>query len=424
MLKHILRRTSKLGLRILGIPMADSQSVTVFVLVGVGSDCEDKKINGISHFLEHLMFKGTKKRPSAFLISSELDGMGAEYNAFTSNYYTGYYIKAEKIYLDKMLDVVSDMLFNSLYPQEEIERERNVIFGEIDMYEDMPNRHVEDVFAELLYKDQPPGLPVTGTKKSLKSINQNDIINYVKNNYGAQNTVLVLSGKINERDLNLAEKYFENLKRKKVTEQKIIQEIQKFPAIKFLRKKTDQTHFMLGVRAFSIKDKRRYAISVLSAILGGNMSSRLFIKVREREGLGYYIHSNLDLRPEYGFLAFNAGVHSDKVLRAVEIIINELKDIKKNGVSADELKRAKNYIEGKTLVGLDTSDSVASFYALEELIFNKAKSPQEYLSQIKKVSLKNIKDLAEEIFIQEKLNVALIGPSINTSGLYKILKNI
>ncbi len=422
--EHILKRISKSGLRILGIPMVDSQSITVLVLVGVGSDYENKKINGASHFLEHLMFKGTKKRPSAFLISSELDQMGAEYNAFTSNYYTGYYIKAEKNHLGKMLDVVSDMLFCSLYSKEEIERERGVIFGEIDMYEDMPNHHVEDVFMELLYKDQPPGLPVTGTKKSLKNISQKDIINYVKNNYGAQNAVLVLSGKINDKDLLLAEKYFENLKRKKVAEQKTPKEIQKSPAIKFLHKKTDQTHFVLGVRAFSVKDKRRYAMSVLSIILGGNMSSRLFIKVREREGLGYYIHSNLDLRPKYGFLAFNAGVHNDKVLRAVDIIINELNDIKKNGVSVDELKRAKNYIEGKTLVNLDTSDALANFYASEELIFNKSDSPQEYLSRIKKVSPKNVKDLAEEIFVQEKLNLALIGPDIDRSGLYKILKKI
>ena len=174
--EYILKRISKSGLRILGVPMADSQSITVLVLVGVGSDYEDKKINGASHFLEHLMFKGTKKRPSAFLISSELDQMGAEYNAFTSNYYTGYYIKAEKNHLNKMLDVVSDMLFNSVYSKEEIERERGVISGEIDMYEDMPNHHVEDVFMELLYKDQPPGLPVTGTKESLKNISQKDII--------------------------------------------------------------------------------------------------------------------------------------------------------------------------------------------------------------------------------------------------------
>ncbi|KKR09977.1 MAG: M16 family peptidase [Parcubacteria group bacterium GW2011_GWA2_39_18] len=424
MSKYILRRISKSGLRILGVPLADSQSTTVLVLVGVGSDYENKKINGASHFLEHLMFKGTKKRPSAFLISSELDDMGAEYNAFTSNYYTGYYIKAEKNYLSKMLDVVSDMLFNSLYSKEEIERERGVIFGEIDMYEDMPNHHVEDVFTELLYKDQPPGLPVTGTKKSLKNISQRDIVNYVKDNYGAQNTVLVLSGRIRDEDLKLAEKYFEDLKRKKITEQKIPREIQKSPAIKFLRKKTDQTHFMLGSRAFSVKDKRRHIASVLSVILGGNMSSRLFIKIREREGLGYYIHSNLDLRPKYGFLAFNGGVHNDKILRAVDIIINELKDIKRNGANAEELERAKNYIEGKMLVGLDTSDALANFYASEELIFNKSDSPRECLKQVKKVSLKDVKNLAEEIFVKERLNLALIGPDIDHAGLYKILEKI
>lgn len=422
--RKIIRYRAPSGLRVLGIPLEHTQTMTIMVSVGVGSNYETKKINGISHFLEHMMFKGTASCPTALALASRLDALGATYNAFTDNEATSYYVKTETKNFDAALEIVADMLLHSLYAQEEIDRERGVILGEINMYEDIPQRHVEDIFVELLYKNQPQGRNIAGTKESVKTIGRQDILQYIKKHYRADNTVVAIAGHITSQEVGQVARAFAELEKKKTIKTLPPKELQRSPAMKWKEKKTDQTHLVLGVRAFSLHDKRRYALRVLATILGGTMSSRLFIKVREREGLGYYISSSAQLHSQYGFFSTSAGVDTARLARAVEIIVQEYRDLKLKGVSKEELVRAKKYIEGNVLVNLETSDAFAHLYAHEELLEGNIETPDQYIRKIQKVSLRDVQNVARDIFLSKNINLALIGPEYSQAKLYNILKKL
>ena len=281
------------GLRIITVPNKNSQSATVMVLVGVGSKYERKQESGISHFVEHLFFKGTQKRPTAKDIAQDLDKIGGSYNAFTSKEWTGYFAKVDKSHFNLALDWVSDIFLNSRLPAKEIEKERGVIIEEINMTLDAPMRYVGDLWEELLYGNQPAGWQIIGSKENILNLKRADFINYINEHYSSRNTVVAVAGNFPQKDIiKIVGKYFKNIGEDKPKEKIKTIERQAKPETLLYYKPTDQSHLCLGARGFDMFSEKRFAQELLAIILGGNMSSRLFLEVREKKGLAYYIHTN------------------------------------------------------------------------------------------------------------------------------------
>jgi len=407
----VKKTTLENGLRIITVPNKGSLTTTVLILVEAGSKYETKEINGISHFLEHMCFKGTERRPKSIDITSELDGIGASYNAFTSMEYTGYYAKARTEHFDKILDVVSDIYLNQLFRPEEIDKERGVIVEEINMYEDLPMRRVQELFTSLLYGDQPAGWDITGKKEVVNSLKRDDFVNYRSQHYLAQSSVVIVAGDFEENEaIEKIKKTFSLIKTgEKRSKQKTIEDQSK-PEVLIKSKKTDQSHLIVGVRTYNVLDPRRYALEILSEIIGGGMSSRLFQKIREEMGAAYYIRSESDLYTDHGFLAASAGVEHGKINQVIETIINEFKRISEESVSEKELTTAKEHLAGNLVMGLETSDEIAAFYGSQEILTKKILNLEEVLKNIQAVSSEQIKEIAQDIFQNKKVNLAVIGP--------------
>lgn len=417
--KHILKN----GLRIITAPMKDTQTATVVVMVGVGSRYEKDSEAGLSHFIEHMFFKGTKKRPTTLDISEELDSVGGEFNAFTSKDVTLYYAKADSKHVGTALDVIADMYLNSKIEAEEIEKEKGTILQEISMREDSPMGNVGDIFEKLLYKDSNLGRHIVGDKKTVSSFKRKNFIDYVNRFYVANDTVVCVAGKFNEKEILLkVKKYFSGMKRGKKPPLKRVVENQKRPDVEIKFKKTDQTHFILGNRAYAENHKDKYALALLSIILGGNMSSRLFIEVREKKGLAYYVRTSLDTYQDCGYIATQAGVEHKKLALAVKTILQEYKKIATEKVSGKELQNAKEYIKGKSIMGLESSDEVATFFVDQEIRRKKILTIEEIFRRIDKVTVSDILRVAKDIFQVNKLNLALIGPHKNQKELEKMMK--
>src|SRR3989338_7386339 len=415
----------KNGLRVVAVPMKNAKSVTVLVLVGTGSKYETKDINGISHFLEHMFFKGTKKRPTTLKISETLDMIGGQYNAFTSKETTGFWAKVDTKHTDVALDWISDMFLNAKFETEEIDREKGVVIEELNMYLDTPTSYVSELFEDLLYKDQPAGWRIVGEKENIMAFDRDKVVNYYKTHYSNENTVICIAGNINTKQIaKKIEKYFGASKNQQALPKLEVKELQEKPEILLHNKKTDQTHFCLGVRAYDMFDKRRHALTLMSVILGGNMSSRLFISVRERNGLGYYVHTSVDTTTDTGYLVTQSGIKNDSLEKAIGLVLDEYKDLKNKKITAKELKKAKDFVRGSMSLSLDGTDAQASFYANQEVMGRELLTPEEKMKMIDKVSINDIKKVAEDIFVNEKLNLSVIGPfeESEKEKLEKLLK--
>jgi predicted Zn-dependent peptidase len=413
------------GLRLITVPMGSANSVTVLILVGTGSKYETKDINGISHFLEHMFFKGTQKRPTTLDISETLDSIGGEYNAFTGNEITGYWAKVDKKHTDTALDWISDIFLNSKFDAEEIEREKGVIIEEANMYLDTPRAYVQELWNELLYGDTPAGWQTIGPKENIKSFTREKIVEYFKSHYSPANTIICVAGGIDEKEITeKISKLFERGHEAAANQKEKVVEHQDEPGVLVYNKKTDQTHFCLGVRAYDLFDERKYALALLAIILGGNMSSRLFIKVRERNGLAYSIHTSAETLTDSGFLVTQAGIDHKNLEKAAQLIVEEYKDLRDNVISEKELQKAKEYLKGITSLSLDSSDVQASFYGMQELLEKEMLSPEEKFAKIDAVSVNDIKKVAEDIFKSQKINLAVIGPLDKSAKetLQKLLK--
>ncbi len=407
----VKKSTLKNGLRVVAVPMKNAKSVTVLILVGTGSKYETKDINGISHFLEHMFFKGTKKRPNTLKISETLDMIGGQYNAFTSKEVTGFWAKVDKQHTDVALDWIADMFTNSKFEAEEIEKEKGVVIEEANMYLDMPQSYVSELFEELLYGNTPAGWRIVGEKENILSYTREKMIEYYNTHYSTQNTVVCVAGDVNAKQIETKiNSYFGKIKHSEAADKVPTKEVQVRPEVLVHYKKTDQTHFCLGVRAFDMYDKRRYALNLMAVILGGNMSSRLFISVRERNSLAYYVHTSVDATTDTGYLVTQAGIKNESLRKAVELVLKEYKDLKNVKITPRELKKAKDYLRGTTSLSLDSSDAQASFYATQEVMERHMMSPEEKLKLIDKVTVSDIKKVAEEIFTDNKLNLSVIGP--------------
>jgi predicted Zn-dependent peptidase len=417
------KTTLKNGLRIITVPQKNTQSLTILVLVGTGSKYEKKEINGISHFLEHMYFKGTKKRPSTTAIAETLDKVGGIYNAFTGEEYTGYFAKVAAQHFELALDWVSDIFLNSILPKEEIEKEKGVIIEEINMIYDHPMSYVQTLWTKLLYGDQPAGWDIAGTKETVSKMNREKLLDYMEKQYVAKNTIISIAGNFNEKlAISKVKKYFSKIKEKKPIEKPKVIEKQKRPEVLLNFRQTDQTHLCLGVRTFNLFHPQRYALDLLAVILGGMMSSRLFIEVRAKLGIAYYINTNSEMNPDTGFLFTQTGLDNKNVEKGILTILKEYKKISEKKVPNSELKKAKDYLKGKTTLLLESSDAQASFYAAQEVLEKKILTPKEIFRKIDKVSREDILKVAKEIFRPEKLNLALIGPFKDKNRFQRLLK--
>jgi len=418
-----LKTTLKNGLRIITVPMKETQAVTILVLVGTGSKYETKEINGISHFLEHMYFKGTKKRPSTVAIAETLDKVGGIYNAFTAEEYTGYFAKVATQHFDLALDWVSDIFLNSTLPEKEVEKERNVIIEEINMISDTPMSYVQVLWAKLLYGDQPAGWPITGTKEIIEKISHQELIDYREKRYVAKNTLVVIAGNINfNKTLENVKRYFSKISTSTFLPKEKVIEKQNKPQCLLHIRETDQTHLCLGVRGYNLFHPKRYAQELLAVILGGMMSSRLFTEIRGKLGIAYYINTEDQTNPDTGYLVTQAGVDNKNIEKAIQIILKEYKKISQKKVPEEELKKAKDYLKGKLTLMLEPSDAQASFYAIQELLEKKILTPEEIFKRVDRVSQSDILKVAKDIFRPEKLNLALIGPFKEKTKFEQLLK--
>lgn len=419
------KNTLKNGLRVITAPVEGTKTATILVMVGTGGKYETKEISGISHFLEHLFFKGTERRPMRRIIAEDLEKIGSDYNAFTSKEYTGFYAKAAAFHLDKSMDIISDILLNPLFPKKEIDRERGVILEEIKMIKDDPPRYIGDLFEILLYGDTPAGWDFGGNPESIAKITREQIVSYFRSQYVAKNIVISVAGAIDSADvLKKLEKYFGGFDGGDSKEKERVAELQEKPGVLVYPKMTDQTHISLGVRAYNMRHSDRYALSLLGIILGGGMSSRLSTSIIDRRGLAYYAFSGADLYTDSGYLTTQAGVDAKNLEKTIGLILGEYKKIARSGVSEEELKKVKDYIKGRTVMSLESSSSVASFFADQEILAGKILTPEEKISRIDAVKTDDIRRVAKDIFKNEKLNLAVIGPidKKHEERLNKILK--
>lgn len=413
------------GLRVLTIPMPSLESATVLALVGAGSRYETKEISGISHFMEHMAFKGTDRRPSAMEISSIIDGMGGESNAFTSKEYTGYYIKSAKDRIETSFDVLSDILINSKFDANEIQKEVGVIIEELNLYEDTPVRKIGDIYEQLLYGDTPMGWDIGGEKEVIKKITREDFMKYKDSLYSADNMTVVVAGGVGEDEaLKLADKYFSSMRKFKTDKPLPVKEKQGKPEILIKYKETEQIHVAVGVRTISIKSEKRYPLSVLSAILGGGMSSRLFHEVRERRGLAYYVRSSAEEYTDAGSLVSMAGIDPKRAEEAIKVIIAEYQKVAegKMNLKDEELKKAKEFLKGHLVLDLEDSKSVAGYYASQEILEDRIENPDEVLRKTDAVTAEDVIAAGQEFFKDERLNLALIGKFEDRQRLESLLK--
>jgi predicted Zn-dependent peptidase len=410
------------GLKIITAPILGTKTITTLMIFGTGSKYESLSVNGLSHFLEHMFFKGTKRRPTAQKISSDLDALGCEYNAFTTKEYTGYYIKVDSSKVSPALDILSDMLLNPEFSAAEINKERGVIIEEINMYHENPMMYIEDVFESCLYGDTPAGREIIGPKSNIELFKRQNFVNYYSAQYGANSAVLCLAGDVDEKTERLAARYFSKMPRSSFMDKIRTPDVQRAPAVKTHYKEGDQAIISLGFRAYDAYHEDKVIIKVMAVILGGSMSSRMFSEVREKRGLAYFVHTTAETYTDTGYLTTQAGIPVGKEEQAIKVILGEYKKLKSKPVSKEELKRAKDLIKGRTIINFEASDNVANWYGQKAILKENLLTPEEYFDRIDKVKVEDIRRVAKDIFTNERLNLAMIGPFQDSEEFLKILK--
>jgi predicted Zn-dependent peptidase len=411
------------GLRLLVVSMPSLQSATVMIGVGAGSRYETANINGLSHFLEHMAFKGTKKRPTTQAIATEVEGVGGEFNASTDREFTNYFIKAAATHLELACDILADMLSNSLLKKAEIEREKGVIIEEIKMYEDLPQIKVGEEFLRLVYGDTAMGWEVAGTPAIIQQIQRADFVEYLKRLYYPENMVVVVAGGVKSDQVKaLAEKYFARPKGLGKSTKIAIKLGQKAAQMHVTPKTTEQAHFVLGFPAYSRLDPRRFAETVLAAILGGGMSSRLFLQIRERRGLAYYVGAESDFYTDSGVLAAKAGVRLNKLAEAIKITRQEMQRLVDQPVGEKELRKVKEMLKGGLTLALEDSQEVANRYAHQLILDGELLTPEQVMQKIEVVTAEEVQAVAQDLFQPEKLNLAVIGP-YEEEKIWKVIKS-
>lgn len=414
----------KNGMSVLLVPQKGATSMTLLVLCRVGSRYETRDINGASHFVEHLMFKGTKKRPNTQIISRELDRYGAEYNAYTDKDVTGYYIKMDAEKTSLAVDMLHDMLFHSLYDPKEINRERGVIIEEINMYEDNPRMHIDDLLEEALFPNSTLGWNIAGPREVIRTVSREKLIAYRDAYYIPERMSVVLAGKIVPGALLLLQKTFGAVKRptgKDTAFDPFCTPAKIHEPIAYQEKKTEQVQLGLAFHGLRLGHDDLAAASLLATILGGTMSSRLFIQIRERRGLCYSINASHQAREDIGIFSVMSGLDKKRVPEAVEAIIAELKKTMKAPVTSEELRRAKDHVRGRTTLAFEDSATQAEWYGKQWLFQKMVETPEEKMRRIEKVTAAQIMRVAKAIFRPEVMAGAAIGPFGKKEHVEKLL---
>lgn len=416
------RTTFDSGLTIISIPRKEALDATALVLVRAGSKYETKNINGISHFLEHMCFKGTKKRPTALDISSELDRLGAENNAFTAEEYTGYYARVEKNNLEPALEIISDLYVNPIFNPKEVDKEKGPVIEEINMREDDTMTRIADLFPSLLYGDEPAGWNIAGSRENISNLTREDVLKYRGEHYVTKSTIVVISGSFNEdKVISNIEDYFKEANQGKKSEKLPVRESQTDPALLLVPKDSAQTHLIIGLRAYHRTDPRKYPLQILSTILGGGMSSRLFQRIRDQMGAAYYIYSSPNVFTDHGYLGVYSGVNHEKLKSVIQAILEECRRLADQLVTDAELERAKNKARSSVILGLTHSMSWALFYGMQEVLDKKIETPEEMLARFNRVTKEDVLTVARDMFQDSKLNLAMIGPDNNEADFNRLL---
>lgn len=410
------------GLTILTVPSNDAESVVVDFFVKTGSRSEQSKENGISHFLEHFLFKGTEKYPSAMAITELIDGIGGEMNANTGKEHTQYYIKAQSSHLELIFEVLTEMLQKPILDKDELEKEKGVIVEELNMYRDVPMAEIENTLENTMWPNQPLGRNIVGTEPIVRKFTPAMFRSYMERNYQPENMILGISGKFDPKQVNfLIKKFWNGVKKKKHDKWEPVVDKQNGLRIKLEYKKTQQAHIALGFKGFSSKDQKNPAALVLATILGGGMSSRLFYEIRERRGLAYYIRSSSNNYQDTGVFQINAGVQVDKAEEAVQVIKDELHRIKSFAVDPKELHKAKEYLKGRTTLALEDSQSRLDWVIEQEAFHPKISTPKEMFQKVDKVSAKDVQNIANALFNFKLATLAVLGPYKSEKTFRKIL---
>lgn len=416
-------KTLSNGLRTVLLPRRDGETVTFMVLIGVGSRYETPKQSGLSHFLEHMFFKGTENRPTTREIAEAIDNVGGEFNAFTSEEYTGFYVKVDNKHLQRGADVVSDILLRPLFAPEEIEREKGVIVEEIRMYTDTPMRHVWHLWNEAMFGQHPLGQRIDGRPETVNSFSRKDFLNYTKKHYHTGNAVVAVAGKFNAAKV---EKLLEELMAPLSTGAATVPKKapRKAPAKRFIREhraSLDQTHLIVGAPGVPLSDERRWAAGLLALVLGGGMSSRLFLSIRERRGLAYAVRSMTENYTDTGMFMTQAGVRTDKAAEAMKIIMEEYDRVMQEPVNEGELRKVKNMWRGQLMIEMEETNSLAVFAGAQQLLAGKTLTPEEVLEKVEAVTAGDVQKVAQELLPRKTRAAVLLGPQKNARAFEKLL---
>jgi predicted Zn-dependent peptidase len=414
------RHTLDNGLRVLTANLDHAQSVTCMVMLAAGSRYETPETNGIAHFSEHMFFKGTQRRPSARDIAGEVDSIGGEFNAFTGKEYTAYYVKCAAEHRDVALDVLADMLRNSRFDPEEIDREKGVIIEEMNMYFDTPRDYIGGVYEQLMYGDQPLGWDIIGRKETVRNATRDTFMGYLDHWYKPPRMVVGIAGKIGDDALDRARELFGDLPGGDTGEPEPARAYQS-ERVKVFTKQSDQAHLILGVPSYPIEHPDRYALQMVATVLGGGMSSRLFTEVRERRGLAYYVFGTNHSYTDAGSLYSQAGVDINRIDEAVTTIATELKKIAAEPVPSDELEKARNFTKGRFVLQLESPQGLILFGLRKEVLEQRAPDPEEVLAGVDAVTGEDVQRVARDLLADEKLRLALIGPFDDAERFEKLL---
>jgi predicted Zn-dependent peptidase len=395
------------------IPQENASSTTTLIMYPVGSRYEPEKLSGVSHYIEHMMFKGTKKRKTSQILTREIDRLGAAYNAFTSKEYTGYYIKTGAEYTELSLDILSDMLFNSVFDAKEMEKEKGPVCEELRMYKDNPIMNIDNIFEEMFYAGCPLGRDIGGSPEHVMSYKRPDVLKFRNRFYGPNNMHIFLSGKIDDKVRAWVDSLYGNKKNKGIPSRTfkpaILGSSNKRSRIFVEHKDVDQVQLMLGFPAFKYGDKNNVALGVMNTILGGSMSSRLFTEIREKRGLAYTVRASAEAYRDAGYSYVRAGVEPKNVNKTIAVVQKELEKMANKGVSKRELVDAKTHLRGAMQLSLEDSSTVANWYAKQALFAKKIMTPDDKLAKVDAVTSEQIQDIAKKVFQWNKVRVAIIG---------------
>jgi predicted Zn-dependent peptidase len=415
------RRTLANGARLLTAPMANVQSTSCFLMFAAGSRYETEETNGIAHFAEHMFFKGTERRPTARHIAGEIDSIGGEFNAFTGKEYTGYYVRCAAEHAPVAFDVLIDMIRHSKFDPEEIDREKGVIIEEMNMYFDTPRDYLSGLYEQLVYGDQPLGWDIIGRKETVRGATRETFLGYLDRWYKPSRLVIGVGGKLDDSLLERVEELAAEFVAGEAEGPDPAVANGRPERVRLQTKQSDQAHVTVGVRSYPLVHPDRYPLQLLSTILGGGMSSRLFTEVRERRGLAYYVYGVNNSYTDAGSLFAQAGVDINRIDQAVTTIVDELRRIADEAVPADELEKARNFTKGRFVLQLESPHGTIQFGLRREVLEGRTSEPTEVLEALDAVTAEDIQRVAQDLIGEKQLYLAAIGPFEDQERFEKLM---